>query len=126
MKKKEPGEDDREYDGRLHRALEDAHTWLQEHALKGPTALVGRVRLMVMVGSDYLAGRYTRLPAASVWAILFALLWVVSPVDVIPDVIPGLGWVDDAFVVAMVFRAIRRDLRRYCRDNSLDPRAFGV
>jgi hypothetical protein len=31
--------------------------------------------------------------------ILAALLYVVSPVDVVPDFLPGLGWLDDALVV---------------------------
>ena len=31
--------------------------------------------------------------------ILAALLYVVSPVDAVPDFIPGLGWVDDVLVV---------------------------
>lgn len=29
-----------------------------------------------------------------------AALYVVSPVDVVPDVVPGVGWVDDALVSA--------------------------
>ncbi len=32
-------------------------------------------------------------------SILAALLYVVSPVDLVPDFIPGLGWVDDILVV---------------------------
>ncbi len=31
--------------------------------------------------------------------ILAALLYVVSPVDAVPDVLPGLGWMDDVLVV---------------------------
>ena len=31
--------------------------------------------------------------------ILAALLYVISPVDVMPDFLPGLGWVDDVLVV---------------------------
>lgn len=115
-----------EEEGRLRSALEGAHRWLQEHAPSGPTRLVGRIRLLVMVGNDYLSGDYRRLPTSTIWALMFALLYVASPVDVIPDVVPGLGWLDDAFVVGLVIRAIRKDLRRYCRDKGLDTAAFGV
>jgi hypothetical protein len=37
-----------------------------------------------------------------VLAILAALLYVVSPVDVIPDFIPGLGWLDDLLVLGLL------------------------
>jgi uncharacterized membrane protein YkvA (DUF1232 family) len=32
-----------------------------------------------------------------------AALYVVSPVDAIPDVVPGVGWVDDSLVAAATF-----------------------
>lgn len=112
--------------GRLQRVLAEAHHWLQEHASSGSARLVGRVRLMVMVGNDYLSGRYTRIPLATIWAILIGLLYVVGPLDLVPDIIPGLGWLDDAFVIALVFRAVRRDLRRYCKVMGLDTKAFGL
>jgi hypothetical protein len=35
-------------------------------------------------------------------AILAALLYVISPVDVVPDFIPGLGWLDDLLVLGLL------------------------
>jgi DnaJ-domain-containing protein 1 len=34
--------------------------------------------------------------------ILIALLYVISPVDAIPDFIPGLGWLDDLVVLGIL------------------------
>jgi uncharacterized membrane protein YkvA (DUF1232 family) len=112
--------------GRLERVLAAGHEWLQEHAPGGPVRMVGRVRLLVMMGSDYISGRYTRIPVTTIWVLFFALLYVVGPFDIIPDFIPGFGWFDDAFVVALVCRAIRRDLRRYCVAMGLEAKAYGV
>lgn len=40
--------------------------------------------------------------------IIGALLYAILPVDIIPDVIPGLGLVDDAFAVVMVCNIVRK------------------
>ena len=40
-------------------------------------------------------------------AIVVALLYFVSPFDATPDVIPVLGWLDDAGVIAATLAAIR-------------------
>jgi uncharacterized membrane protein YkvA (DUF1232 family) len=42
-----------------------------------------------------------------------ALLYVFSPIDAIPDFIPGLGIVDDAAVVAALLDCIHADPQRY-------------
>ena len=34
--------------------------------------------------------------------IVIAALYVISPLDAIPDFLPGLGWVDDLFVVGVL------------------------
>ena len=42
-------------------------------------------------------------------AVVFAGLWVASPVDLIPEFLPVIGPLDDALVVALVLRyAVRR------------------
>jgi hypothetical protein len=40
-------------------------------------------------------------------AILAAVIYVISPVDVIPDFIPGLGWLDDLFVIGALIWYLR-------------------
>ena len=40
--------------------------------------------------------------------IIGALLYAILPVDIIPDVIPGLGLVDDAFAVVMVYNIVKK------------------
>jgi uncharacterized membrane protein YkvA (DUF1232 family) len=45
------------------------------------------------------------------WAwIISALVYFISPVDIIPDVIPGAGYIDDAAVVAWVVSLISDDI----------------
>lgn len=39
-----------------------------------------------------------------------ALVYFVSPMDLIPDLLPGLGFVDDVAVVTAVLRSIQREL----------------
>jgi uncharacterized membrane protein YkvA (DUF1232 family) len=40
--------------------------------------------------------------------VLFALVWIASPIDLIPEFIPVLGPLDDALVAALVLRRIVR------------------
>jgi len=125
-RRKGRGRSEPEPHGRLERLLADAHGWLRENRFPGPARCVGRMRLAVMIVGDYLSGRYRRIPVVTIWMLIFAIAYIVGPFDLIPDVIPGLGWLDDAFVVGLVFRAFARDLHRYCEDTGIDPRAFGL
>jgi uncharacterized membrane protein YkvA (DUF1232 family) len=42
-----------------------------------------------------------------------ALAYAVMPMDVIPDFIPGMGFVDDAFVLSSVLGRIAKEAQRY-------------
>ena len=42
------------------------------------------------------------LPKAAKVALAAAVLYLVSPIDLIPDFIPGLGYIDDVFVAAIL------------------------
>jgi uncharacterized membrane protein YkvA (DUF1232 family) len=55
---------------------------------------------------------------------LFAFLYCISPIDLIPDMIPVLGWLDDALVVSLTFCSLARVLwqqRRQARREQQQP-----
>ena len=54
----------------------------------------------------YAKGEYSQIPWPSLVLIGAAVLYFLSPIDVIPDFLVGLGYVDDAAVVAFVMKAV--------------------
>ena len=53
-----------------------------------------------------------RVPKKAKIAIGFALLWVLSPIDLIPEFLPVIGPLDDVVVVALAFRYAARQVPR--------------
>ena len=53
-----------------------------------------------------------RVPARAKFAIGFALVWVLSPIDLIPEFLPVIGPLDDVVVVALAFRYAARQIPR--------------
>jgi uncharacterized membrane protein YkvA (DUF1232 family) len=43
-------------------------------------------------------------PAVSKLIALLAAVYIISPVDLIPDVIPVLGWIDDGVISLLLFQ----------------------
>jgi len=52
--------------------------------------------------------RDPRVPRGSKALLWFAVVWVVSPIDLIPEFIPIAGPLDDAIVAALVLRHVLR------------------
>lgn len=71
------------------------------------------LKLLFELVNDYRKGEYREIPWTSIAAIIGALLYVLSPIDLIPDFIPVIGLLDDAAVVALCLRAIDGDLQAY-------------
>ncbi|SCX87391.1 Uncharacterized membrane protein YkvA, DUF1232 family [Nonlabens sp. Hel1_33_55] len=69
--------------------------------------------VMMMMIKDYRKGIYTAVPWFTIAAIGGALLYVLSPFDLIPDFIPGLGYLDDMTVMTIVVGWIDSDLHKY-------------
>ena len=56
--------------------------------------------------------RDPRVPRRARVAIVIALIWVLSPIDLIPEFLPIIGPVDDVLVVALAFRYAARQVPR--------------
>lgn len=53
-----------------------------------------------------------RVPPRAKLAVGIALLWVLSPIDLIPEFLPVIGPLDDVVVVALAFRYAARQVPR--------------
>jgi uncharacterized membrane protein YkvA (DUF1232 family) len=53
-----------------------------------------------------------RVPRRVKAALVFAVVWVVSPIDLIPEFLPVIGPLDDVIVVALVLRYAARRVPR--------------
>ncbi len=58
-------------------------------------------------------GEYRKIPTGSLITIIAAIIYFVSPIDLIPDFIIGLGIVDDAAVIGFVLKQITNDLEKF-------------
>ena len=69
----------------------------------------------VMIGmlKDLKNGVYPEMPWFTIATVVLALLYVLNPFDVIPDFIPGLGYIDDLSVLAIGTGWIESDLHKY-------------
>ncbi len=58
-------------------------------------------------------GSYRGLSVRTVASIAVAILYVLSPVDAIPDFIPGIGLIDDAAILALLLHSLAQDLAAF-------------
>ena len=72
-----------------------------------------QAKLMLSLVRDYAAGRYRETPYWAIAAVALALLYVLNPADLFPDFIPGLGYLDDAAVIAFCLKLVEKDLEKY-------------
>lgn len=72
-----------------------------------------QIQLFLALAKDYSSGVYTDIPKSAIIAIMAGLLYFISPLDIIPDFILGLGFLDDAFILGMVYKKVAKELERY-------------
>lgn len=83
---------------------------------KGPLGEVWRyLTALIRLTRAYFNKRYTDVPWQTIVLAIAAIIYFVSPIDLIPDFIVGAGYLDDAAVISFVVASIKADL-----DNFLD------
>ena len=65
---------------------------------------------MLRLVRAYYRGEYRDVPMTTLVIIVAAIIYVVNPFDMIPDWVPALGLLDDAFVLALAVRRTRNTL----------------
>ncbi len=96
------------------------------YARRTPRSFRAKLRLLWMVLRDYANGTYRKVPWKAVVAVVAAVAYVLSPIDLIPDFIVPFGFTDDVVAIALTWGLVKRELRDYCAWKGLSPAHFGL
>jgi uncharacterized membrane protein YkvA (DUF1232 family) len=71
------------------------------------SAVFQSLRALLRLLRAYVKGEYRNVPPKSLILIVAGVLYFLMPIDVIPDFIVGIGFIDDAAVLAWVVSTVK-------------------
>lgn len=74
--------------------------------------VVQDIRIMIHLIKDWVNGDYQELSNNTVLLVVIALLYLVMPLDLIPDFLP-MGFIDDIAVIGFVMKRISDEINKY-------------
>jgi uncharacterized membrane protein YkvA (DUF1232 family) len=72
-----------------------------------------KIILMFQMLKDVKQKKYPETPWKTIAAMVFTILYIINPLDLVPDFIPFLGYLDDISVFSFVLKLINDDLMEY-------------
>jgi len=72
-----------------------------------------QIDLFISLLKDYFSGEYPYISKRHVLVIMAGLIYFILPLDFSPDYIPGIGYIDDAFVLSVIARQLIRVTEEY-------------
>jgi len=75
--------------------------------------LLKNLKLLLPLIKEYWKGTYRDVSIKSIVIFLAALAYIISPIDLIPDYILGLGQVDDAAILGLSLLFLEKELMKY-------------
>ena len=86
----------------------------RKFSARGPLArFVEDGKLLLSIVKDYWAGAYRQVPYGVIASSVFTLIYVLNPFDLVPDVLPVIGQVDDVAVLGACLILVEQDLHKY-------------
>lgn len=92
--------------------IRDAYTHLDANA-DALAAVWDDLRTALRLLVAWVQRSYRQVSSGSLVLLVAALLYFVTPVDIIPDTLGALGFVDDIAVVETAVEAVRSELNRF-------------
>jgi uncharacterized membrane protein YkvA (DUF1232 family) len=75
--------------------------------------VIQNLKLLLPLIREYLKGNYRDVSAKSIVIFFLTLAYIISPVDLIPDWILGLGQLDDIGILGLSLHWLEKDLLKY-------------
>jgi uncharacterized membrane protein YkvA (DUF1232 family) len=86
----------------------------RKFSARGPLArFIEDGKLLTAIVKDYWSGAYRQVPYGVIASSVFTLIYVLNPFDIVPDVLPLIGQLDDVAVMGACLILIEMDLHKY-------------
>lgn len=72
-----------------------------------------KIILMFQFLKDVKQKNYPETPWKTLAAMIFTILYIINPLDLVPDFIPFIGYLDDITVFGFALKLINKDLETY-------------
>lgn len=96
---------------RMERLAKDSFSLLR--GKKNFSEVQSEAVLLINMVKDTVKGRYKGLGKKNVIMIVAGLLYLVNPMDIVPDFIFGIGFADDLGVLVYVISRLSEEIARY-------------
>jgi uncharacterized membrane protein YkvA (DUF1232 family) len=100
--------DEKKTEGLIHQAIKKAT--LKKGALGEAWE---KLLLLTELVKAYSKGEYRRVSKGTIITVIGSILYFVSPFDVVPDFIVGLGIFDDAAVIGFTIKKLSKELEEF-------------
>jgi uncharacterized membrane protein YkvA (DUF1232 family) len=78
------------------------------------------LKLLIPLVVDFIKGTYRNVSVKSIIIFVAALAYIISPLDLIPDYIIGLGQIDDVAILGLSLYFLEKELRKYKEWKEID------
>lgn len=75
--------------------------------------MLSEIPILIALVKAYIEKRYLDIPIGSIIAVVGALIYFLSPIDLMPDFLPAIGLVDDAAVIGLALKFVHDDVKEY-------------
>ncbi len=97
-------------------------------SLAGLSAIIiKQIKLLAALVMHTTTGRYQGMSGGSLVIVIAVLLYFLAPIDLIPDILPGVGYLDDITLIGWLFNTLSKELdifdvwlKAYRRTEELD------
>lgn len=98
----------------IDKVAEQSEEIKKQFSARGPLKrFIEDGKVLTALIKDWRTGKYRQALYGTIAAVAFGLLYVFNPFDIVPDVLPFLGAIDDATVIGALLMLVERDLKKY-------------
>lgn len=97
---------------KMRSLLDSIMSYMNKSAFK---PVIDKLRLMVSYLNDVYKGYYTDYSVKNYIIVIAAIIYVVSPIDAVPDLLPIVGLTDDVTVIGAAFMSLRKEFDKYSK-----------